>query len=152
MDMDMDMFNVPLSTEEMLFAAGIFNAAYENKSPVSDIFGKEPPNDGKSYLTLKNIPLNRASIALIDAFKEDTAKAGALGFRLMALGKYLQDPRAQQWVRSGEDGETLHHNVFAALAKFTVTESDEQNKENFYVVLEALGVPDDGAAPKAVTA
>ena len=150
--MDMNMFNVPLTTEEMLFAAGIFNASYENKAPVSDIFGKEPPNDGKSYLTLKNIPLNRANIALIDAFKEDTKKAGALSFRLMALGKYLQDPRPQKWIRSGEKGEELHHNVFAALAKFTVTGSDEQNKENFYAELEALGMPDDETAPKTATA
>lgn len=150
--MDMDMFNIPLTTEEMLFAAGIFNSVYANKAPASDIFGKEPPNDGKSYLTLKNIPLNRANIALLDAFKEDTKKGGALGFRLMALGKYLQDPRAQKWVRSGEKGEELHHNVFAALAKFTVTGNDEQNKENFYAELEALGAPDDETAPKMATA
>lgn len=34
--------------------------------------------------------------------------------------------------------------MFAALAKFTVTGSDEQNKENFYAELEALGASDDG--------
>lgn len=53
--MDLSMFNIKLTTEEVLFAAGIFNSVYSNQAPIPELFGVEAPNDGKSYLTLKNI-------------------------------------------------------------------------------------------------
>ncbi len=141
--MDFSIFNVPITTEEMIFAAQIFQAQITNKSPVPELFGKDAPDDGKSYLMLKNIPMNRAQIALLEAFKDDTKKASAMGFRLMALGKFIEDSRAQKWVRTDEDGgEVLHYNIFTALAKYKITKDDKANANRFFKELEKLGEPE----------
>lgn len=139
--MDFSQWNIKLTTEEVLFAAQIFNSVYTNQAPIPELFGVEPPNDGESYLQLSNIPINRANIALLDAFKEEPEKGSALGFRLMTMVKFITDPRASKWIRQEDGHEMIHHNIFEALAKFKITGDEQKTKDNFFEELYKLGEP-----------
>ncbi|TWS94982.1 hypothetical protein [Reyranella sp. CPCC 100927] len=96
--------------EELGFANHLLHAAYVGTAPTKPLPDPEP-----GYLTLKDIPLNRAAMALLDAFKDDPDKGHALLARCTTLMGYWRRPEAARWVRTRDGGEEVH----PALAKAT---------------------------------
>jgi hypothetical protein len=133
--------NIVLTKEEMLFAAGIFQSVFSQQAPIPAYFAKAPP--ASAELVLSNIPINRANLAVLDAFPENRRKGMALAFRLMELTTFLDDPRVAKWTRKTGTSEQVSDKVFAALATYKVTKSDARNLENFCAELIKLGEPDD---------
>jgi hypothetical protein len=102
--------DAPLTFDEMAFAMAVANVAAGGMPNVGSVHNRGPINlvaeDGTvRQLRLTNRPLNRAMMAVMDAFSHDQAKQESASYRVLFFPRVMEWPEAKPFVR--RDGGSM---------------------------------------------